>query len=116
VDRSASALLRNNVLSTLKFNFLNIHRARCGSSKRTLLKLFSFVNYEGRESLLRVFRHDTLNMIGKVNNFILVINFVVIRIPIEHFVAAPLISFIEKTVFNVLVFNNLRLMEIYQLS
>jgi hypothetical protein len=40
-------------------------------------------------------------MISKVNNFILVIDFVVIRIPIEHLVTAPLISFIEKAVFNV---------------
>ena len=52
-------------------------------------------------------------MIGKVNDFILVINFVVIGIPIEHPVTAPLKSFIEKTVFDVLVFDNLGLVKIH---
>jgi hypothetical protein len=112
VNRSASALLRHDVFSILKFKFLSIHWTGT-SCIRTLLKLFSFMNNEGRKCLLRLFCHNTFNMICKVNNLILVIDFVVIRIPIEHSITAPLISFIEKAVFNVLVFNIFWLMKIH---
>jgi hypothetical protein len=113
LNGSASTLLRHDIFSILKFNSLTIHRTSCCSSVRALLKFFPFMNNEGRKRLLRLFGHHTFNMIGKINNFILVIDFVVIRIPIEHLVPTPLISFIEKAVFNVLVFDKLRLVIIY---
>ena len=64
------------------------------SSIWTLLKLLSFLNNEGTAFMVIVRKH-ALDMIIQVYQLILFVHFVIELIPVEHFVSAPLVSFVE---------------------
>jgi hypothetical protein len=109
---STSALLGLNMFPRV----IALTKGRSSTSSIwTLLKLLSFLNIEGTASV-EIVREHAFNMIIQVYQLILFVHFIIELIPVEHFVSAPLISFVEETVFYILIFHYLGLIIVHDFA